>query len=364
MVCHPGEFRGVRSVEGYRRSLTGVGETYKERKRRRTSCPICDKNLSVASLPAHLRSKHGIHSTCSIVDDGPLPAPAGYKLSFPLKSRRACPVAGCPYVATTRANLRRHFFYQHPTACLYIKEDGAYRTCDRCGMSVSLFSLQRGHQTSTLCDNNVLLAQKRARIAEAVEAQATTFTLDGDELGKVDTFKYLGRTVSNIDSDWPALQKNLTKARERFARISKVLTWEGSTPRISGNFYRAAILSVLLYGSETWVWSKRMVDTVRGFHHKAARLLSGNPPRRLQNGTYWYLPADEAMEACGLLPIQVYIARRWARTLDYVQQRPIYDLCANALRAPGTPSGTVFWWEQDLRPWLEARPDKDAPSLF
>ena len=231
-------------------------------------------------------------------------------------------------------------------------------------MSVSLFSLQRGHQTSTLCDNNVLLAQKRARIAEAVEAQATTFTLDGDELGKVDTFKYLGRTVSNIDSDWPALQKNLTKARERFARISKVLTWEGSTPRISGNFYRAAILSVLLYGSETWVWSKRMVDTVRGFHHRAARFLSGNPPRRLQNGTYLYLPADEAMEACGFLPIQVYIARRRARTLDYVQQRPIYDLCANALRAPGTPSGTVFWWEQDLRPWLEVRSDKDAPSLF
>ena len=106
-----------------------------------------------------------------------------------------------------------------------------------------------------------------------------------------------------------------------------------------------------------------MVDTVRGFHHRAARFLSGSPPRRLQDGTYWYLPADDAMEACGLLPIQVYIARRWARTLDYVQQRPIYDLCANTRRAPGTPSGTVFWWEQDLSLWLEVRLDKDLPSL-
>merc|ERR1712224_329930 len=96
MVCHPGEIRSFRSVDGYRQQLTGVGETYKERKRRRTSCPICDKNLSLASLPAHLRSKHGIHSTFSIVDDGPLPAPVGYKLSFPLKTngfRAPFPVA-------------------------------------------------------------------------------------------------------------------------------------------------------------------------------------------------------------------------------------------------------------------------------
>ena len=214
-----------------------------------------------------------------------------------------------------------------------------------------------------LCDANVLLTQKRNRIAEALEAQATTFTLDGEELGKVDTFKYLGRTVSNIDLDRPALQKNLTKAQARFARISKVLTWEGATPRISGQFYRAAILSVLLYGSETWVWSLRMVNAVRGFHHRAARLLSGNPPRRLQNGTYLYQPADEAMEACGLLPIQVYIARRWRRTLDYVQKRPIYELCINSRRAPGTPSGTTFWWEQDLSPWEKIEKDKDAPPL-
>merc|ERR1712224_418293 len=115
---------------------------------------------------------------------------------------------------------------------------------------------------------------------------------------------------------------------------------------LESSIVRLSFLSVLLYGSETWAWSKRMVDTVRGFHHRAARFLSGNPPWRSQDGTYWYLPAEDAMEACGLLPIQVYIARQRARNLDYVQQRPIYDLCANATRSPGTPARTVFWWEQ------------------
>ena len=142
-----------------------------------------------------------------------------------------------------------------------------------------------------------------------------------------------------------------------------MLIWEGATPQIAGKFYRAAILSVLLYGSETWVWTARMVNTVRGFHHRAVRLLSGSPPRRLQNGTYVYRPADEAMEACGLLPIQVYIARRWSRILTHAKKRPIYALCKATQRAPGTPTRTVFWWEQDLSLWLDLVKDADAPPL-
>jgi hypothetical protein len=61
-----------------------------------------------------------------------------------------------------------------------------------------------------------------------------------------------------------------------------------------------------------------------------------------------YCQADEAMKTCGMLPVQVYIARWRQHTLAYVENRPIYELCKATARSPGTPSGTQFWWEQDL----------------
>jgi hypothetical protein len=128
-------------------------------------------------------------------------------------------------------------------------------------------------------------------------------------------------------------------------------------------FYRAAVLSVLLYGSETWVWTDRMVNAVRGFHHRASRLLSGNLPRCLRNGTFEYCPVDEALAMCHLRPVQVYIARRQSRILAYVERRPIYNLCKAAKRASGTPTGTKFWWEQDLSQWAEIRKDEDAADI-
>ena len=363
MTCHPGDFRSVRSVDGYKRQLTGTGASYRDRKRRRTVCPVCDKDVSAASLASHLASQHGILSSCSIVPDGPLPAPARYALSFPPKTCQDCPVNGCPYRATSSSLLQRHFFYQHPTFSLFIKEDGHPRFCDRCGMSVSLHSLRRGHQTSKLCDANVLLNLKRERMKAAREARAQTFTIDGDELEKVRTFKYLGRIVSDTDTDWPALQRNLQKARGRLARISPVLAWEGASPSVAGMFYRAAVLSIALYGSETWVWTDRMVVAIRGFHHRAARLLSGKLPRRRPDGSFEYCPADDALKMCSLQPVQVYIARRRDHLLTYVRGRPIYAQCRTAPRAPGTPSRTRFWWEQDLSQWADIQKDEDAEGI-
>jgi len=183
------------------------------------------------------------------------------------------------------------------------------------------------------------------------------FTIDGDKLKKAENFKYLGRQISSRDSDFPVLFLNLSKARKRLTRISRLLTRDGASPVAGGKCFVAAILSVLLYGSETWVWSLRVLNTVRGFHHRASWCLAGERPTRQHDGTYEYCPADEATKTCGLRPIQVYIARRRKHALTYVEKRPIYKLCKNSKRSPGTPSGTVFWWEQDLSRWLELEED-------
>ena len=83
----------------------------------------------------------------------------------------------------------------------------------------------------------------------------------------------------------PALYRNLTRARQRWAQLSRLLVQEGATPRVSGNFYKAIVQSVLLFGSETWVWTKSMRLALRGFHHTVARRLTGRSARLL-NGVW------------------------------------------------------------------------------
>ena len=173
-------------------------------------------------------------------------------------------------MAKTTANLRRHFFNRHYTYRLHIEEDGSVPTyCRACGISVSLHSLQRGHIGNKQCNANIIQNQQWERDEAAAGAQARTFTIDGVVLKKVKNFKYLGRQISSRDSDAPALFMNLVKARKRLAGIANLIAREGADSAIGGRIYVAMVLAVLLYGSETWVWTSSMLNNIRGFHHRA-----------------------------------------------------------------------------------------------
>ena len=52
------------------------------------------------------------------------------------------------------------------------------------------------------------------------------------------------------------------------------------------------------------------------------------------------------MEFTGLHLIRVYISRKQETIAESVACRPIYDLCKEVDRIPGT-SRLVRWWDQD-----------------
>jgi hypothetical protein len=77
-----------------------------------------------------------------------------------------------------------------------------------------------------------------------------------------------------IGNDWHAIMYNITKARQRWAMISKILTWQGSTPKVMGYYYKAVYQAILLYGCETWVISSATYKRLESFHHRIARQIS------------------------------------------------------------------------------------------
>ena len=64
-------------------------------------------------------------------------------------------------------------------------------------------------------------------------------------------------------------------------------------------------------------------------------------------GGWEYPLVMEAMEATGIHIIGEYIRRRQATIAEKVACRPIYELCVEVERMPGT-SQMVRWWGQDV----------------
>eukprot|EP00978_Attheya_sp_CCMP212_P011353 scaffold28024_cov58-Attheya_sp.AAC.1 len=71
------------------------------------------------------------------------------------------------------------------------------------------------------------------------------------------------------------VHEHLCKARKSWARISHILARGGVTPRVPGMFYKAVVQSILLFGSETWVVTKPMLQALEGFYHRVARRTEG-----------------------------------------------------------------------------------------
>ena len=148
--------------------------------------------------------------------------------------------------------MRLHFARRHVYDRVYIPKEGLYPRCRKCGVQTN--PLASGHERSQNCRNEMARRLQHEAARDSAIAQTQEFYAYGEELQRVEVFKYLGRLLSYDDDDAQAILGNLRKARKCWARISKVLRAENASPRVSGMFYRATVQAVLLFGSETYFY--------------------------------------------------------------------------------------------------------------
>ena len=130
------------------------------------------------------------------------------------------------------------------------------------------------------------------------------FEVYGQQIQSVPRFTYLGRVMTAGDDDWTAVAGNLAKARKSWGRMQGILRREGATPRIPGNFFKAVVQQVLLFGAETWVVTPKMERALSAFLHGVARRLTGRQARREKDGE-WHYPSLEGAIPCPSLSAPV-----------------------------------------------------------
>ena len=84
-------------------------------------------------------------------------------------------------------------------------------------------------------------------------------------------------------------------------RVKTILLCGKFSGKVMANFYKVIVMSVLLYGSETWVLNGTMRNKLKTFHHRIIRSISGCYPEFDEDsGIYKYPSITNEMNKIGI----------------------------------------------------------------
>jgi hypothetical protein len=119
---------------------------------------------------------------------------------------------------------------------------------------------------------------------------------------------------------------------------SDLLCAEGRECRTASlrSVYKATVMSVLLFGGETWSLAPGTLKRLDSFHHRAAWQMAGMCPAHNGEGNRTYPSNTWALKKVGLHTIEHYIGVRQQTISNYIVNRPIFEHCWNGVRKRGS----------------------------
>ena len=355
MVMEGGKAPTMMSKEAFdRKRGVGTGKTHRERSLEKVQCQLCGAMSQKQGLPKHqsrgvcLRGReewtanpdNPNNQQIQVIGEEEEPAlPQEYCTSILAGALTECPVRNCSGCYNNPRAMRIHFRDRHVEDTIVIEQEGRLPRCTSCGM---FGAVGARHQTTKMCKDATTRRQKQTVAKEHEQMKKEiVFTVSGKPIEIVDNFKYLGRITANTDNDETAVNRNLEQARKKWASMRRMLIQDGVEPKTMAVFYRTVVLSVLLYGSESWVLTKDLLRRLRSFHRWCCRGLARDFIRQDENGE-WICPnSDKVLEKVGVQSIEEYIQKKRDTIMVFAKTRNIYDKCKNSEIA----SKNLLWWE-------------------
>ena len=156
--------------------------------------------------------------------------------------------------------------YEDDMAVLDGTKDGLQETTDILSHYAAYSGLKiNSGKTKTMA------ISKQASQRPYTEAYTLNTTVDDVRVEQVSHFTYLGAVISadgTLDKD---LDNRIGKASGAFNSLSRVWYNRNILTPTKIRIYRAAVLTVLLYGSETWSTIKNHIHRVEVFHQRCLR---------------------------------------------------------------------------------------------
>ncbi|KAJ4435497.1 hypothetical protein ANN_18113 [Periplaneta americana] len=147
-----------------------------------------------------------------------------------------------------------------------------------------------GENTQTIRENTEILLEASRVIGLEVNPEKTKYMImsrdqnivrNGNiEIGdlsfeKVEKFKYLGATVTNINDTREEIKRRINMGNVCYYSVEKLLSSSLLSKNLKVRIYKTVILPVVLYGCETWTLTLREEHRFRVFENKVLRKIFG-----------------------------------------------------------------------------------------
>ena len=95
--------------------------------------------------------------------------------------------------------------------------------------------------------------------------------LENKPIDTVDSFNYLGNIEDVLGGTETDIQDRIHKARHAFSSLNKLWNTEQIDLSTKLRIYKSNVLAVLLYGSETWFFTKTLEKKIQTFVNRCLR---------------------------------------------------------------------------------------------
>ena len=158
-----------------------------------------------------------------------------------------------------------------------------------------------------------------------------TLVINGETIKETENFCYLGSILTEDGGADLDVVSRIQKARQAFILLNNVWNSTQLTRNLKLRFFKSNIISVLLYGCETWKMTSIIANKIQVFVNKCLRrILRVFWPNVISNEELWRITKTEQMKTL--------IKRRKWNWIGHTIRRPVGDIAKNAL--DWNPQGT------------------------
>ena len=212
--------------------------------------------------------------------------------------------------------------YADDTAVLFISRESLQSSTpqmithfDRFGMSIHVGTEEKPSKSEVLF------------VAAPPTVYDNPDTYDGADLSNIELgggtfmpvvakFPYLGSALTRDCRDDVDVAKRIEAAGGAFGALRKcIFTSPNITFAAKSAVYMALILSILLYGSESWCLTEKLFRQLRTFHHRCIRAMCRVTRKHTRAHQ---ISTIELLRRTKLLPIDTYITRRQLRWAGHI----------------------------------------------
>ena len=145
------------------------------------------------------------------------------------------------------------------------------------GTSQELQDLTDRLTTSSSAYGMEVSSEKSKVMANSASGTQAIIHMNGHQLEEVDAFKYLGSTFTKDGRSSADIKTRIGIATSAMARLDNIWKSRDISFQTKVKLYKSLVLSILLYGCESWTLAAETTRRLQAFESKSYRRLLGIP---------------------------------------------------------------------------------------